>query len=81
MVAEVLVSEYEYINPDSNVLLLQASQQFESTTVENNLKSDKENNCSTNSRFERPQTESDIKSIKENRVPKHYEEHKLGSAN
>ena len=37
----------EYINPDLDALLLQASQQFESTNVENNSKSYKENNCLT----------------------------------
>ena len=40
--AEVLASEYEYIDPDLDSLLLQASQQFESTKVENNSKSDRE---------------------------------------
>ena len=44
MLGEVLASEYEYIDeyidPDLDALLLQASQQFESTTTENNSKSE-----------------------------------------
>ena len=51
VLAEVLASEYKYIDPDLDSLLLQASQQLESTNlkVENNSKSDKENNCPTKS--------------------------------
>ena len=70
LLAEVLASEYEYINLGLDSLLLQASQQLESTNVENNSKSEKENNYPTNTRFGQPQRESNIKFINENHVPK-----------
>ena len=65
LLAEVLASEYEYINLGFDLLLLQASQQLESTNVENNSKSEKENNYPTNTRFGQPQRESNIKFINE----------------
>ena len=68
-----LASAYDYVDPALDALLFQASQQFENkitTDLEDNSKSDKENNCSTASRFGHPQKESDIKLIKESRVPK-----------
>ena len=40
VLAEVLASEYKYINPDLDALLLQATQLFESATTENNSKSE-----------------------------------------
>ena len=49
VLTKLLASEYEYIDPDLDSLLLQASHQFESTKVENNSKSDKEKNCPTKS--------------------------------
>ena len=38
VLAEVLASKYKHISPDLDALLLQATQQFESATTENNLK-------------------------------------------
>ena len=40
VLAEMLASKYKYINPDLDALLLQASQQFVSTTTDNNSKGD-----------------------------------------
>ena len=76
-------SKSEYSDPDLDALLVTPNIPAvrEHATIENNSKSDKENNCPSNSRFGHPQRESNIKFINENCVPKNNEKHKLGSAN
>ena len=59
----LLASVYDYVDPELDALLLEASQQFERkiTTQEDSLKSDKENNNPTMNRFGQPQNKNDIK--------------------